>query len=205
MAEQEQCGGGPPCGEGPGNAPVSEATYQCSLGVRLQGVIDRARRKVHELGFRPYRVSLVWQQFNRAKNEWQEVDRVELVPCRVVAKDAVSRDVGEGGVIFDGSLVIDQISPKQVTERQLEGWRGGEAWPATSSEREFFYEVQAMRRCPGDPEMPRRRFTIDSQVHFDGEGYQYRLSLTPQIVDRGEGGQDRSFTPPPKNKPRLKL
>lgn len=205
MSEPNECGSGPPCGPGPGNQPVPESIYQCSLGVGLQAQIDAARRQVHQMGLRPYRVALVWQQRSPTKNMWQEVARIELMPVKVVAKDTIGRVVGEGGVMFEGSLVLEEISPKQVNERQLEGWRDGENWPATSSEREFFYEIQAMRRCATDPEMPRRRFTLDSQVHFDGEKFQYRLSLTPQIVDRAAGGQDMSFTPPAKGKPRLNL
>lgn len=177
----------------------------CSLGVRLQASIDRARRHAHQLGMRPCRVFLVWQTYNRTKNEWQEAARTELMPVRVMAKDTVSREVGEAGVIFEGSLVLEHISPKQVTQRDLEGWRDGMAWTAASSEREFFYEVQAMRRCPTDPEQPRHRFTLDSQVHHDAESFQYRISLTPQIVDRGPGGKDQSITAPPKNRTQVRL
>ena len=74
------------CGDAlPGNVPVTDAEYQCSIGVRFQPTLDSARRVVHTLGLRPYQVFLVWQERNRDRT-WREVHRCELMPVRVVKR-----------------------------------------------------------------------------------------------------------------------
>lgn len=189
------CGPGP-CGPTAANAPISDSAYQCSLGVSLQAQIDMARRQTHLLGLRPYRVSLVWQERNRIKGEWIEVHRIELMPVRVRTMEDLALEVGPAGNFFSGPLKLDEVSLQQVDEATLRGYRGGEPWAGGHSEREFFYEVQMRRRCAGDPEPMRHRFTLGGAVHCDGESFEYVLRLVPQIVQRGPGPDDRSIEKP---------
>lgn len=189
MAENN-CGRDP-CG--PGVEPVTEAEYQCSLGVRLQPTVDRARRINHRLGFRPYRVWIVWQE-RAGKREWREVLRRELVPCRVVAMDGVGRELGESGNYADGQVRLTEVSPQQVTENTLRGQLpAGVQWGGDTHDREMFFEVQRMRRCPTDPESPRHRFVLVSEVHHDAEQMFFTFVLGAQQTPRGDGGEDRSL------------
>ena len=195
----------PVCGPSPGNCPVSEAMFQCSVGSGLQAAVDIGRRQIHVLGLRPYRVALIWQTYNRIKNDWQEAACIELMPVKVVALNAASYQVGEGGLYLDGPVQLEEVSPQQVTEAQLRGYRDGVNWSEKSSEREFFYEIQQFRRCPTDPEPMRHRFALGTAVHWDGVGFQYLFSLVPQLVPRGAGGDDRSIEPPVKKAPAMRL
>lgn len=187
---QDNCGGDP-CG--PGVEPVTEAQYQCSLGVRLQPTIDRARRINHRLGFRPYRVFMIWQERDR-RREWKEVYRRELIPCRVVAMDSVGRELGENGNYADGQMRVTEVSPQQVSENILRGQLpDGVQWGAETHDRELFFEVQRMRRCPTDPESPRHRFVLASEVHHDAEQMLFTFVLVAQQVPRGDAGVDQSL------------
>ncbi len=185
-----------PCGPNAAHAPIPDSALFCSIGTMLQPTIDMARRQPHLLGLRPYRVSLVWQEYNRFKREWLEVERIELMPVRVRTMEDLSLDVGPAGQYFTGPLKLDEVSPQQVNESILRGYRGGEPWAAGNSEREFFYEVQQRRRCATDPEPMRHRFTLGGAVHYEGDNYEYVIKLVPQIVQRGPGPDDRSIEPP---------
>jgi hypothetical protein len=188
-----------PCKPGPGNVPVDEASYMCSLGVRLQGTLDRARRINHRLGMRPYRVTLVWQERARPR-DWREVYRLELTPVRVIDMTEVGRDLGESGNYANGSIRLTEVSPAQVSENILRGQLpAGVQWGAETHDREFFFEVQRYRRCVGDAEPPRHRFVLGSEVHHDGEQMFYSFVLVAQQVPRGPGGVDKSLAlKPPK-------
>lgn len=191
MAAVEDPCGVDPCG--PGQIPVTEAEYQCSLGVRLQPTIDRARRLSHRLGFRPYRVMLVYQERGRQR-EWREVYRLELMPCRVVAMDSVGRELGENGNYADGQMRLTEVSPQQVTEPMLRGQLpAGVQWGADTHDRELFFEVQRMRRCRTDPENPRHRFVLGSEIHHDAEQMFFTFVLVAQQTPRGNGGEDMSL------------
>lgn len=192
MADDNNCGAAP-CGPGPSHVPISEAEYQCSLGVRLQGVVDRAARISHRLGMRPYRVCLVWQERGK-KREWREVYRLELTPVQVMAMDEVGRQLSEGGNHAIGAMRVTEVSPAQVTESILRGeLPSGVRWGGDTHDREFFFEIQRHRRCPTDPENPRHRFVLGSEVHHDGELMHFRFVLVAQQVPRGDGGVDRSL------------
>lgn len=181
-----------PCDEnGPGNQPVCDDTYQCSLGVRLQPVIDRARRVAHRLGVRPYRVFLVWQERDRTR-KFVEVCRKELTPVRLVALDAVDLDVSQAGLQPEGGIQLREISPAQTSEDELRGYLNGVAWGADDPDREFFYEIQLHPRCIDDETPRRRRFIIGSEPHFDGGGFQYRVGLVDQEIARSRDGVDRT-------------
>lgn len=192
MADVDDCGNDP-CGPGPGNVPVSEAEYMCSLGVRMQGTVDRARRVAHRLGFRPYRVFMIWQERDR-RREWREVHRLELVPARVIAMDSVGRELDEGGNHAEGAMRVTEVSPKLVTENMLRGeLPSGMQWGGDTHDRELFFEVQRYRRCPEDPEPPRHRFVLGSEVHHDAEQMMLTFVLTAQQTPRGPEGKDRSL------------
>jgi len=185
--------GSPPCGPSPGNVPITEAEYMCSLGVRMQPTADRARRIAHRLGMRPYRVAIIWQE-RGSKREWREVYRVELMPVRVVAMDSVARELGELGNHAEGAMRVTEVSPQQVTEGMLRGQLpAGVQWGADTHDREMFFEVQRFRRCPEDPENPRHRFVLGSEVHHDAEGMQFSFVLQAQQVPRSPEGADRSL------------
>lgn len=185
--------GSPPCGPSPGNVPITEAEYMCSLGVRMQPTADRARRIAHRLGMRPYRVAIIWQE-RGSRREWREVYRVELTPVRVVAMDSVSRELGELGNHAEGAMRVTEVSPQQVTEGMLRGQLpAGVQWGADTHDREMFFEVQRFRRCPEDPENPRHRFVLGSEVHHDAEGMQFMFVLQAQQVPRSPEGADRSL------------
>lgn len=191
----DSCAPGP-CGPTSANAPIPDSALYCSPGVLLQPAIDAARRQVHLLGLRPYKVSLVWQRFDRARKDWIEDMRIELMPVLVQTMEDVDLELGAAGQFFTGPLKLREISPQQVNESQLRGYRGGEAWANGHSEREFFYEVQQRRRCAGDPEPMRHRFTNAGAIHLEAESFEYVVKLVPQIVQRGAGGDDRSIEKP---------
>jgi len=172
---------------------VTSEKYQCSPGVTLQAGVDRARRISHTLGFRPYRVWLVWQERDR-KRKFNEVCRVELVPVRVIALDAVDLDLSQGGLQPDGGVSLREISPLQVTEDTLRGYLDGALWGADDPDREFFYEIQRHPRCAGEDEPRRRRFVIGAEPHHEGGALEFRVGLVDQEIARSRAGEDRSST-----------
>lgn len=194
MADPKQPCATDPCAPGPANCPVPEADYMCSLGVALQPVIDGARHLVHELGFRPYVVQLVWQQRRKTTREWQAVRVLQLTPVRVPALDSLAVTLGQVGQYKEGTIDLLEVSPAQVNERTLLGYFDGAPWASDdANDREFFFEVYMMRRCPGDPEPPRYRFTIASPPFFDATNFEWRISLKPQIMERDSDGVDQSL------------
>lgn len=186
-----------PCAPGPGNCPVSEADYMCSLGVMLQPTIDMARRVVHELGLRPYQVLLVWQQRRKLTREWTAVRELQLTPVRVPGLDQLSLVLGQVGTYKDGVVDLAEVSPAQVNETTLRGLLDGQPWTDDDqNDREFFFEMHLMRRCPGDPEPERFRFTLASPPFFDAERFEWQVRLKPQIMERDGNGVDQSVAKP---------
>ena len=200
----ENCGPGPTADEQlPGNEPVSDEEYRCSLGVRLQGAIDRARRIPHALGFRPYRVFLVWQERERDR-EWRSVCEMELIPVRLMALDRVDLELSEVGLNPEGAIQLREISPAQVTEDDLRGFLNGEKWGSNTIDRQFFYEVRLHERCTpqdvpgrvfpaGGPR--RRRFILGTEPHLDGDRHQFRVGLVDQEIARSRTGRDQTINP----------
>jgi hypothetical protein len=169
----------------------------CSLGVQLQPIIDMARHTVHELGLRPYVVQLVWQQRRKLTREWTAVRTLQLVPVRVPALDSLAIVLGQVGQYQDGTIGIDEVSPAQVGELDLLGYLDGKPWASDdANDREFFFEMYMMRRCPGDPEPPRYRFTIASPPFFEATRFEWSISLKPQIMERDGQGVDQSLAKP---------
>lgn len=196
MSTTDTCGTNP-CEPGPGNAPICEADYMCSLGVQLQPIIDSARHLVHELGLRPYVVQLVWQERRKLTREWTAVRTVQLVPVRVPDLDTLSIVLGQVGQYQDGTINVSEISPAQVGELDLIGYFDGQPWASDdANDREFFYELYMMRRCPDDPSPPRYRFTLASPAFFDALNFQWSISLKPQIMERDGAGVDQSLAKP---------
>ena len=190
----KECDTSEPCDPNAGCGPTSANALPCepmigSLGVRLQGAVDRARRLPQALGLRRERVYLVWQRQDEQTRAWKEHQRIELVPVKVSGLSKIDKALGDGGLRSDGEVTLTEVSPAQVSIRTLQGWIGDEDWP-NASEREFFFEIERGRRCEGDGEEPRMRFTLASEIEAQPFGYKFRL-LT-QHVPRGDGGIDMS-------------
>lgn len=177
----------------PGNAPVSDAEYQCAFGVTFQPVLDSARRIVHVAGLRPYRVFLVWQERTRQR-KWEQVHRCELMPVRVVNAEGIELTTAVWGEDIQGGYTLEEVSPAQVDEDTLHGYLDGFDWAEKSTEREFFYEIQLHQRCPGSPLAPRRRrFIIAGEPYMNGQRFYWRVELLEQKVSRSRGGVDQTI------------
>lgn len=177
-----------PCAPG----PLGEGSYQRSLAVRLQGTVDRARRISHRMGFRPYQVWIVYQE-RAPRRDWREVYRQQIL-CKVVDMTEVGRELGENGTFGSGAIRVTEVSPASVTEPMLRGQLpDGVKWGGDTHDRETFIEIQRYRRCPTDPENPRHRFVLGSEVHHDAEQMMLSFVLVAQQVPRGDGGADRSL------------
>lgn len=183
------CGSGG-CGPSDGNAPLCDGLFAGSLGVALQAAIDVGRRIPHELGLRRERVFLVWQQQDPRTKRWVEFRRIELVPVKVDRLDEVDRVVGDNGMQWDGTIDVSEVSPAQVSIATLQGKIDGEPW-ADESGREFFYEVQRYKRCAGDRDEPRLRFTPSGEVAQEDFGYMF--SLLAQHNPRTPEGRDQGL------------
>lgn len=196
------CGPGPGGGQLPGNEPVTDAAYQCSLGVTTQPAIDAARRINHELGLRPYRVFLVWQERDRVR-VWQTKCELELIPVRVMDLDGVDLELSQAGLQPMGAIKLSEVSPAQVTEDDLRGYLGGRLWGQTTVDEQFFYEVRLHERCnperasrlfpPGGPK--RRRFTLGAEPFLRGDRFEWRIGLIDQEIARTRDGRDNSIDP----------
>lgn len=181
------------CDPSPGNDPVDDCAYQCSTVVELQAAVDSARRIAHTLGTRPYRVFLVWQERDMQRI-WREVARTELIPVRVSDLGDVDLELTRAGLAPVGGLVLREVSPQQVDEQTLRGWRDGALW-ATNGNREFFYEVVMHERCPGGVKTQRQRYTLAAQPFLNGSRLEWKVGLVAQIVARNEQGEDRTVEP----------
>lgn len=182
-----------PCDDSaPGNQPVEGGEYRCSIGVTMQPVIDSARRLSHSLGFRPYRVYLVWQERQRDRT-YREHCRAELMPVRVVTMDSVDLTAEVWGQDMSGGISLREISPQQVTEDILRGFIDNENWAEKSTEREFFYEVVMQARCVGNEPKRRRRFIPVSEPFFKAGEFAFRITLTEQKVSRSRTGVDQTI------------
>lgn len=176
----------------PGNEPITSEMYRCSLGVGLQPTLDRARAIVHRLGFRPYRVFLVWQQ-RGAGEVWTEHHRCELMPVKVLTLENVEINASEWGETLVGGVALAEISPQQVTEDTLRGYIDDEDWASKSERREFFYEVVMHQRCTSELVPRRRRFYQVSEPSFDAESFGFSVSVGQQNIERSRDGVDQTI------------
>lgn len=185
---------GSPCSPGPANTPVTDAQYRCSLGVSLQGTVDGARRVVHALGLRPYRVALVWAE-RGARERYRAIRELELTPVQVTPVEDLEYGLTQAGRQVDGTLVVSQISPAQVQEWELRGKvNGGEDPP---DDVEFFWEITRHPRCPDDRVRP-GRYTPVGLPGYDGPGFQWVVTLAAQQNPRAPDGtpdRDQAFRP----------
>jgi hypothetical protein len=180
------------CAPGPGNEPITDAEYQGSSAVCLQATIDAARRQSHLLGFRPYRVKLVWVKRDNSQRFTQVLREIELVPVLIStltgqAWQATTLGADEG----PGDLSISEISPAQVNDLDLLGKINGSD---VDYDVDFFYEIQQIPRCAGDNPRP-YRFVPSSLPHYSAEDYQWAINVVAQNNARGADGSDNSFQP----------
>lgn len=181
-----------PCTDSAAQTPVETSEYQCSLAVTRQAAIDSARRRVHELGFRPYRVFLVWanRQSDRTIIEYH---RAELMPVKVLSMNGLELVSSDWGEDLIGGIALAEISPQQVTEDTLRGYIDGEDWQSKSTEREFFYEIALHERCAGEIKSRRRRFYQATEPNLDALRFQFTISIGQQNVERSRDGIDQTI------------
>ena len=176
----------------PGNQPVELGALACSPALARQAGIDFARRQVHLLGQRPYRVSLIWQRQDDIEGRWVEDGRLELMPVDVRGMDAIERVVEQAGDKPDGQIELREVSPLQVDEATMRGYRNGQPWGQDSAAEEFFFEVQAYALCPGDLEPRRYRFTMASTPQLRMDRNEWQVELTTQFGHRSRAGGDQT-------------
>lgn len=181
-----------PCGPGEGNEPVESEDLRCSVGVTMQPHVDAARRQVHALGLRPYRVYLVWEEQQRDQT-WKDIKRVELVPVEVEALDSVDLELSEIGIDPDGAIRLSQISPALVSEHDLLGKLDGESISRSDPDVRFFYEVVKHARCAGDPPPVRRRYIPGGEPSHRASSFEWTILLVDNAARRGPDGEDRTF------------
>ncbi len=197
------------CAPGLGNVPVSEAEYQSSIGVCEQGTIDEARRISHELGFRPYRVMLLWTERDNRQRA-KPFKAIELIPVKISTTNGVARTLSESGMDRIGTIQLSEISPAQVEYLDLLGKIDGQD-PGPNIE--FFYEVSRQRRCAtGISSGPPYRFVPSVEPYFDAENYEWTISLMDQNINRSDLGdptapadRDETFRSGRRRKPSLRL
>lgn len=202
MTERDPCAPGP-CGPTSANCPPVNP-YACTIAAGVQFAVDSAARMNAVLGLRPYDVFLVWQSRAPQTRTWVEAYRLQLFPVQVVGLEELSLTVGENGLFKEGVIDLLEVSPQQIPdERTLAGWRDGLAWADADNDREFFYEVVHQRRCPGDQAPIRHRFTLAGPPAHDAEGWQWRIRLRPQLVDRKGDGVDQALLKHPVKRPKV--
>lgn len=164
----------------------------CTTAGRIQAAIDSARRVIHQQGFRPYRIRLVWQEQSTFDGTWNEVASLELQPVRVSDLNAIQLIVSEAGTRTEGTVTLTEVSPLQVDEYTLLGFLNGERWGGTDSNQEFFYELEQTKWCPGDPLPQRLRFVPASKPNLDITSGQWVVELTDQFGERSSTGEDQT-------------
>lgn len=193
------------CAPGPGNLPVSDSAYQNSLGVCLQDVVDQARHIQHELGLRPYRVTVLWLRRDRQQRFSEVVRSLELVPVQISSLASVDRPLGPSGANVEGEILLTEISPTQADYDTLLGKLEGEDPPDDVS---FFYEIQQMPRCSSSTPIAPGRYAPSSIPYFDAEQFQWVIGLTAQQQPRDSADvadRDQTFTPARVRRPRSLL
>jgi hypothetical protein len=174
--------------------------YQSSIGVCLQGTIDEARRLSHELGFRPYRVMLLWTHRNTRQRS-TPFKAIELIPVQVTTVTDVGRVMTPSGMETQGGITLSNISPTQVDHNVLLGKIDNQD---PGQDIEFFYEVSLQSRCTLElPGGAPYRFTPASEPYFNAESYEWTINLTDQNMSRSDlsdptapADRDESFRPP---------
>lgn len=156
----------------------------------------------HELGFRPYKCYLVWQERD-AKQRFKEIKRIELMPVRVRLTSEFTRikwTLSNGGSRPDGFLQLEDVSPNQVSEADLRGQLDGRDPPDGV---EFFYEIVKQPRCAGEVAQT-IRCALQSVPFLDAAKFMYVVDLKDQAVVRKPetevGDRDNTHKPASKKK-----
>lgn len=185
-----RAGSSPPCGPTDAHDPVTDEQHRCGVGVQLQPAVDAARRIVHDLGLRPYRVLIVHQERDSVDRVWRTVREREVTPVEAVGLHEVELTVTPAGVLPMGGVRLRKISPQAFTEDDLRGWLDGEPWASAEYDRQWFYEVRLHERCAGDGAARRRRFMIEGEPELKPMAFEWRVRLTAASHDRDREGRD---------------
>lgn len=187
-------GYGPGVAQPPGNTPPPVDSLACTVAGSIQAAVDRARRVQHQLGFRPYRVRLVWQARDTLTGKWAEDASLELMPVKVSGVAEIDYVVSEAGRTTEGDVRLTEVSPAQADQYTLEGYRDGKQWAGRSPDREFFYEIQQIRRCATDPEPRTYRMIPNGAPELDAENSQWVIRLTDQFGERSPAHEDQTVS-----------
>ncbi len=180
-----------PCDRtGASYTPITDSEYQCSLAVRIQSAIDAARRIDHKLGYKPYRVQLIWQE-RQADRSFKELRRLELTPVTMVTMNSLEVVASRWGESNLGGVALEGISPRQVNDDTLRGYIDGEDWVSKANGREFFYEITLINWCSTELKNKRRRFYPATEPNLEADTGQYQISLIQQSNDRGRDESDQ--------------
>jgi hypothetical protein len=185
-------GRGPDFPVAPSNTPPAIDLLACTPALRRQKAIDRARLAIHKIGQRPYRVRLVWQVQDDISGTWSEDASLELMPVELRDLDAVELIVEQAARKPDGVVNLREVSPLQVDDWTLRGYRNGEPWGDDTATREFFYEVQAIGMCPADRTPRTYRFELAGAPVLRLDSNEWRVRLTTQSGYRREDLVDQT-------------
>lgn len=181
--------GGSACQPGPNNEPVADSSGRApGYSPAAQAAVDLARRELHRVGQRGYRVFLVWQERERG-GQYRELKRIELMPVRVQGVSDVDWTGDVSGMAREGSLELSEISLAQVSEHDLMG-RLDQRDPEDGVE--FFYEIVRYARCADDKPEP-MRYTPAGLPEYDIADLQWVIQVQDQHNPRGPDGEDRTL------------
>lgn len=185
-------GRGPDFPQAPANTPPPISSLACTFALSAQAGIDNARKTVHALGLRPYKVRLVWQRQDDFDHDWIEDASLELMPVEVRDFETVALIIEQAGQKPDGIINLREVSPRQVDEWTLRGYRNGEPWGDDTATREFFYEVQHIGLCPADAKPRTYRFTLAGAPVLRTDRHEWQVKLTTQLSYRTPELEDQT-------------
>lgn len=178
--------------------PLSAFQAKRSLANRFGRLADNVRQLATKLGIRPYRVFLVWSQYDgqvRGEGNESVIARVEVLPTpRVSELTSVQLALYGAGNLPTGTLRIDQISVAKWNEAQLMG----RALPTdTDAEHipphyDFWYEIVEDGRGGNEP--MRTRYRLLGVPFRNAGGVQWGVLVERQQDDATPNGQPQ-FAP----------
>ena len=181
---------GPGLPRAPQNTPPDTTYLACTPAWAQQAAVDAARKIPHTIGYRAYRVRLVWQVRND-EGRWVEDASLELMPVDVRGMDNVDLVVEAPGQVPAGVITLREVSTT-MSEWDLRGYRNGEPWGDDTPAREFFYEVQQIAGCPGQREPRTYRFVLAGAPDLRMDNHEWRVRLTSQLGHRTEDRVDQT-------------
>ena len=189
------CNGyGPEVEQAPANTPPVLDPYACSVLGAVQSAVDTGRLVAHSIGARAYDVWLVWQVRDGVTGKWVEDAKLQLMPVLVSGLSTVDQVVSSSGRGDEGQVKLTEVSPIQVDEQTLQGYRNGQPWGNRDDSHEFFYEIKQISRC-GDPSTtPSRRFIPNGTPEFQADRHQWVVRLIDQFGERTSTGQDQTVS-----------